>query len=105
MSAGRIEETIHFSAEKDALLTYALRHEASANAVTLKYSPHEIDVILPTAEAQAWSDSDQVGIYAKLNLGEHGELELVVEKDFACLDQSDAENEDTFSNPNIGMKC
>ena len=30
---------------------------------------------------------------------------LRVEKDFACLDGINADNEDTFPNPNIGMVC
>lgn len=30
---------------------------------------------------------------------------LLVEKDFACLDGTNTDNEDTFPNPNIGMVC
>jgi hypothetical protein len=32
-------------------------------------------------------------------------LNVIVEKDFACLDLSDAENEDTFQNPELGAAC
>lgn len=32
-------------------------------------------------------------------------LELILEKDFACLDRSDADNHDTFPNPFIGASC
>lgn len=32
-------------------------------------------------------------------------LELILEKDFACLDRSDADNHDTFPNPLIGASC
>lgn len=49
----------------------------------------------------AWAQSDQVGIYVTLDLGLHGNLDLVVEKDFACMDLSDADNLDTFPNPKI----
>jgi hypothetical protein len=105
LTSGSIDETIHFTPDKDALLTYVLRHEPSAVAATVEYKPTEVVVILPTADARTWADSNRVGIYAKLNLGVHGELELVVEKDFACLDLSDAENADTFPNPNADVHC
>jgi hypothetical protein len=32
-------------------------------------------------------------------------LEVAIEKDFACLDLSDQDNEDTFSNPMAGKSC
>ena len=48
---------------------------------------------------------DQVGIYASLPINETTNLDIVIEKDFACLDLSDAENEDTFANPMAGSAC
>jgi hypothetical protein len=51
------------------------------------------------------SDWNQVGIYATVDRGENGTLNLVVEKDFACLDLSDADNLDTFPNPELGAVC
>jgi hypothetical protein len=32
-------------------------------------------------------------------------LTVAIEKDFACLDLSDAENHDTFPNPQIEAAC
>jgi hypothetical protein len=34
-----------------------------------------------------------------------GQLEIAVEKDWACLDKDEAENVDTFPNPNAGASC
>jgi hypothetical protein len=45
-----------------------------------------------------------VGVYGRLYVW-NGELMLLVEKDFACLDGTNADNDDTFSNPNIGIAC
>jgi hypothetical protein len=47
----------------------------------------------------------EVGIYATVNLGHTGSLDVMIEKDFACLDRSDAENVDTFTNPNAATVC
>jgi hypothetical protein len=47
----------------------------------------------------------QIGIYSAVNLGGREMLDVIVEKDFACLDLSDADNHDTFPNPQIGAVC
>jgi hypothetical protein len=40
-----------------------------------------------------------------MNMEGNRSLDLIVEKDFACLDLSDADNEDTFPNPLVGTTC
>ena len=47
----------------------------------------------------------EVGVYAALEMGQAGSLEVVVEKDFACVDRSDNENSDAFPNPHAGATC
>jgi hypothetical protein len=32
-------------------------------------------------------------------------LQILIEKDFACIDGTDQENADTFPNPLAGLKC
>ena len=46
-----------------------------------------------------------VGIAEEISLGPLGSLFLLVEKDFACLDRSDEDNQDTFANPHAGATC
>jgi hypothetical protein len=103
LDTGRIEETIYFAAGDGAKLTYALEHRA-AEEISLHYRANEVTVSLSTASVHEWAEGEQVGIYGALDVG-HGQLELIVEKDFACLDGSDAENADTFANPNQGAVC
>jgi hypothetical protein len=99
IGAGRIEKTIYFGPDEDASLTYALEHRFSSKSASIRYQASEVTVVLSTAEVSTWQDSDQVGIYATLDLGPRGALEILVEKDYACLDLSDGENIDTFPNP------
>ena len=101
----RVEEKIQFGSSSDAALTYALEHDRSTAFLTLRHSNREIVVILPTAQAENWAKSEQVGIYANLDTGGNGALEVIVEKDFACLEGTDAENVDTFANPKAGVVC
>ena len=62
-------------------------------------------VLIPADQANAWGVTDQVGIAEDISLGNLGSLALLIEKDFACLDRSDEDNQDTFPNPNAGAKC
>lgn len=102
--AGRIAETVHFAPENDAKLTYALEHSAAITEMSVRYRPQEVTVMLPTVEARRWSRSDEVGFYRDFTV--RGEvLAVLVEKDFACLDGSDADNEGAFENPDDEIAC
>jgi hypothetical protein len=105
LTAGEhIAETVHLGCSEQAALTYALGTE-SASAVQVRYESGEILVLLPKDEASTWAGTEQVGIYATVDVGAYGKLDVIVEKDFACLDLNDAENEDTFPNPELGAVC
>jgi hypothetical protein len=105
LASGRIDATIHFAPAQEAKWTYALEHRFEAVAASLEYKTTEIIIVLPSAQTQAWAESEQVGIYETYALGQNEFLNLLVEKDFACLDLSDADNDDTFPNPAMGRAC
>jgi hypothetical protein len=105
IKSGRIEETIHFTSDRQPALTYALEKGIGLMSMQLRYEPSGVAILLPNEEAEAWATGNQVGIYATVDRGEYGTLNLVVEKDFACLDLSDADNLDTFPNPQLGAVC
>jgi hypothetical protein len=104
-AGGRIEETIHFTAAPEATLTYALESALKPSPVTVRYGSREVTVILSKDRARVWGAQNEVGVYTTLDMGPAGSLEVVVEKDFACLDRSDEDNSDTFANPLAGATC
>jgi uncharacterized protein DUF7009 len=104
-AGGRIEETIHFTAAPEATLTYALESALKPSPVTVRYGSREVTVILSKDRARIWGAQSEVGVYTTLDMGPAGSLEVVVEKDFACLDRSDEDNSDTFANPLAGATC
>ena len=104
MNEGRIEETIAFASDDRSRLTYSLEHVATSSAPTVRFSPPSLEVRIPTAQAQQWSMGDDVGIYAAIGLGERGSLELMIEKDFACLHGTPEENRDAFANPHLSAE-
>jgi hypothetical protein len=100
-----LEETIHFGPQANAKLTYALKQEPMVSRPTVQYTENRIAVLIPTDQANAWGFTDQVEIAGDVSLGELGTLAVLIEKDFACLDRSAEENQDTFANPNAGSRC
>lgn len=108
LESGRIEETVHFGPEHDAKLTYALVtsavHVGEHEYMNVLYGPQAIAVVVSATRVRAWANGTQVGLYSAVSTGV-GQLELAVEKDFACLDKNSADNQDTFPNPNQRTNC
>jgi len=100
-----LEETIYFAPETGAKFTYALRQEASLSRPAVQYAEKRVVILMPTDQAIAWGVTDQVGIAENIGLGNLGSLGLLIEKDFACLDRNEEDNEDTFPNPNADTTC
>ena len=105
VETGRIEEVVHFAEGVDACFRYALECESGLEQIEVRSKACEVTVVLPGEVAVSWRDSEEVGIYATVSVGQHGTLDVVVEKDFACLDRSDADNQDTFPHPKLGAVC
>lgn len=105
LAGGRVEEAIHFAPGPEAVLRYALQIDPASKTVHLHYGGRDIEVSVSLDQARVWNEETQVGIYAALDLGSAGTLEIAIEKDFACLDGSDEDNRDTFTNPLEGKAC
>ena len=105
----RIEETIHFTAAPEARLTYALQSTPQSDPVRLQYLPQSVTVFLSEEQANFWGKEGEIGIYTSIytftDIGEASSLEIIIEKDFACLDRGEDENADTFPNPQVGTTC
>ncbi len=97
----RLDETLHFGPKDSEHLTFALESSAGAASTALRFSGNEILVSIAADRLQQWASSEQVGVYDRIDTGQGRTIEILVEKDFACLDRSDAENADTFDNPNL----
>jgi hypothetical protein len=98
---GEIQEYVQLTANPMDRLTYAVVSSPSAPTTTVAYHLGDITVSVPEVQLKKWAESNDVGVYADLAIGNGRALSVAIEKDFACLDRSDAENEDTFANPNL----
>ncbi|KIG12893.1 hypothetical protein DB30_00914 [Enhygromyxa salina] len=98
-ATGRVSATTDFGART---LEYALA-TAEVDAAQARFEGDCIEVTLPRTTANAWADTEQVGIEA-----EQGALRLLIEKDFQCLaPRAGEEDSDTFPHPNAdsGASC
>jgi hypothetical protein len=74
-------------------LVYRLAPGGAAMDVT--FADGVLTVAVPTATIDAWAGSEQVGM-----AGSVGPVDVLVEKDWQCLDSKDPrDNEDTFPHP------
>jgi hypothetical protein len=100
-----LEETIHFGPQANAKLTYALQQEPTVSMLAVQFIENRVTVLISADQANMWGSTEQVGIGEDISLGKLGVLTVLIEKDFACLDQSEEDNQDRFSNPNAGAMC
>ncbi len=105
LRCGGIREYVQLAANPKARLTYAVISSLSGLTTTVAYELGHITISVPEVQLKQWADSDDIGLYADLALDEDRTLSVTIEKDFACLDRSDADNVDTFPNPNLAATC
>ena len=102
LTEGGIAETISFGSGADARLTYALKHRPANDEISVEYRAQTVSVVLSTRAATEWAQGGEVGIYGNADTAD-GPLELMVEKDYACLDGNDPVDQDAFPNPQAGV--
>src|SRR5580698_5532861 len=81
IETGRIEEKIHLALVDDAFLKYGLEHETGLANVVIRQKQSEVTIVLPTHQAASWAETNQIGIYSTVDLGRHGMLDVIIEKD------------------------
>jgi hypothetical protein len=99
VAEGRLEEKIVFACGPEQAFTYLLETIEGAAAPHAELTNNTLHVRVSVAEARQWADTDAVGIEEHQPLSPDHCLHLLIEKDFACLDRGDDENEDTFPHP------
>jgi hypothetical protein len=102
---GEVQEQVPFAA--NANLTYRLKRDSTANAITATYVGDLMEIRVPERQALEWCRTDLVTLsHAQAVPG--GELRIVLEKDFACLAPRESEDEsDNFPHPEAekGHRC
>ena len=96
---GTVEDCVRFGGA--AVLTYRLKRDAKAPAISASYDNGAVEVRLPERDALSWCKSNDITLAGVQPAAADSELRIVVEKDFACLTAREGEDEsDNFPNPN-----
>jgi hypothetical protein len=102
---GRVEEKILIGSGDDETFDYVLESTATVSSPIATVTARGIIVQVPSDELMKWASTDQVGIEGRQQADNETSLQILIEKDFACIDGNDEENADTFPNPLAGLKC
>jgi hypothetical protein len=94
---GSVADTVRFAPA--SALTYCL-DVSTADTVQADFAERQLRVVLPQAVFERWLAPEQVSITAEQSIGGAEVLQILVEKDFACLVPRGGEDDsDTFPNP------
>ena len=91
-----ISETTNFIGNK---FNYGLVADPKIDYIDISFIESNLIIKLPSEKAKRWTDSNEVGIYHNISTGEGKILQLTIEKDFKCLDETIEDQSDNYENP------
>lgn len=97
-ATGYFEETTDFGAK---LFTYALKAQAGVDILDAEFQGDKITLFLDSAKSNIWYQSNLVGFKHSVTKKNGGELSLLLEKDFVCMDETIEDQSDNYPNPNL----
>lgn len=87
---GRISERLTFP--NNTFFEYTLTTNTADATIGATFEAHKLIVTTPLSIAEAWVNSDEVGLEMTLKSG----LFILIEKDFPCKDRPWEDTKDTF---------
>lgn len=78
---------------------YAVAAKENITGLQAEFKEDTITLYLPKKESLTWPDIDRVGYENKMVLNDGQILNLLLEKDFVCLDERVEDQSDNYPNP------
>ncbi|SMG28081.1 DUF7009 family protein [Arenibacter troitsensis] len=78
---------------------YAVAAKENITGLQAEFKGDTITLYLPKKESLTWPDIDRVGYENKMVLNDGQILNLLLEKDFVCLDERVEDQSDNYPNP------
>lgn len=95
---GTVLEVLEFGDSIEDKLTFSLK-VFSKPAIAVEYKANTTTIFVPHILAEKWTTTDLVGFDAKV-MTTHGQcVNVLVEKDFVCMDGRDEDNAGSYPNP------
>ncbi len=92
---GYIEEITDFG---DHTFCYAVQRKAIPT-MEATFSENKLTLAISEDKVANWETNQQVGFEHAMPVGDNKTLELLLEKDFACLDERLEDQSDNYPNP------
>jgi len=99
--AGKVEEETRIGA---GALHFCVKAKDTAQA-TIKLEPQAVHLSLPLAQVQQWIQTEQVGLQQEIPNPDGSVLQVLVEKDFKCLNTREEDDSQAFDNPLAQHNC
>ncbi len=99
---GAVADRIGFAPGAD--LTYQLLVDPAAAATAASFADRKVTVTIPASVMRNWLAPAEVSIHGRQDVGGGEELTILVEKDFACLEPREGEDQENLF-PNPGSKA
>lgn len=97
---GIIGETVDFGGQNDSPFGYLLEQNRGRD-LCASFSDGKIKISVPRETAERWVGGEEVGIG-----GGAGILQILIEKDFVCLNpRADEDESDNFPHPAADRSC
>ena len=94
---GNLEEQTSFGENKFVI---ALQSVDEGDELTAKLNLNKITMFVPVKLVKDWPENNVVGFDASMPLPDGNKLNLLLEKDFVCLDHTTEDQSDNYENPN-----
>ncbi|MEG3658678.1 hypothetical protein V5097_14810 [Arenibacter palladensis] len=78
---------------------YAVAAKENITGLQAEFKEDTITLYIPKNESLKWPDIDRVGYENKMVLNDGQVLNLLLEKDFVCLDERVEDQSDNYPNP------
>lgn len=82
-----------------SVFSYVLKAKKGIDSLEASYEENTITLYLNDKKQSGWDISDKVGFSGTMDLPNGKQLSLLVEKDFACLDNTAEDQSDNYPNP------
>lgn len=97
---GKVSEVLEFGADVDDKLTFTLE-AFNKPELAIEFKANTTVIYVPSTLAEEWTTSDLVGFDGKIDTGKGRTINILVEKDFVCMDGREEDNVGSYPNPSI----
>ena len=99
---GYLEEQTLFAGNKTDSYRFAcaLQRMENESELSATLDTNKITMFVPAKLLKDWPENNVVGFHANMPVAENDVLYLLLEKDFACLDETTEDQTDNYVNPN-----